>query len=245
MCDNTHGAGEAGARAAERGAALILLVARDPGSGAIRAQARALRRRAEEWAAEDVAALRAARAELAGREDDVRLAGALERARLAPLAIAELGADVAALAAAVHEHAHPDVEPEAVAAAALGAAAARIGAHLVAVNLATLERSPQLQRARDAEVVSEEVFARTYEPLGDLRDDAAIKPWIAQTTRRLAIDRLRAARREQPGDVEAAEEPEDARAAVGRLDDALVVRQALAQLAPDCQEVLDRFFARD
>src|SRR5436190_16586152 len=150
MCDATHGAGEAGARAAERGAALILLVARDAGSGAIRAQARALRRRADEWAAEDVAALTAARAELAGREDDVRLAGALERALAAPLAIAELGADVAALAAAVHEHAHPDVEPEAVAAAVLGAAAARIAAHLVAVNLSTLPRSPELERARDA-----------------------------------------------------------------------------------------------
>src|SRR3954467_3650175 len=134
MCDNTHGAGEAGARAAERGAALILLVARDAGSGAIRAQARALRRRAEEWAAEDVAALGAARAELAGRGDDVRLAGALERALAAPLAIAELGADVAALAAAVHEDAHPDVEPEVVAGAALGRPPGRVGAHLGARN---------------------------------------------------------------------------------------------------------------
>src|SRR3954463_1965002 len=74
----------------------------------------------------------------------------------------------------------------------------------------------------DAEDVFQEVFARTYERLGDLRDDAAIKPWIAQTTRGLAVDHLRAAQREQPGDVEAAEEPEDAQAAVGRLDDALV-----------------------
>jgi RNA polymerase sigma factor (sigma-70 family) len=97
----------------------------------------------------------------------------------------------------------------------------------------------------DAEDVFQEVFARTYERLDDLRDDAAIKPWIAQTTRRLAVDHLRAAQREQPADVEAAEEPEDARAAVERLDDALAVRQALARLAPDCQEVLDRFFARD
>src|SRR5205814_514688 len=47
----------------------------------------------------------------------------------------------------------------------------------------------------DAEDVFQEVFARTYERLGDLRDDAAIKPWLAQTTRRLAIDHLRAALR--------------------------------------------------
>src|SRR4051812_47147364 len=150
MCDNTHGAGEAGTRAPQRGAALILLVARGPRAGAIRAHAPALRRPAEERAAEAAAALGGARAELAGREADVRLAGALERALAAPLAIAELGADVAALAVAVHEHAHPDVEPEAVAAAVLGAAAARIAAHLVAVNLSTLPRSPELARARDA-----------------------------------------------------------------------------------------------
>src|SRR3954453_5094159 len=39
--------------------------------------------------------------------------------------------------------------------------------------------------------------------------------------------------------------PEDARAAIERIDDALAVHQALATLSGDCQEILDRFFARD
>ena len=43
---------------------------------------------------------------------------------------------------------------------------------------------------QDAEDVFQEVFARVYERLGSLRDDEAVRPWIAQLTRRLCIDRL-------------------------------------------------------
>src|SRR3954468_4176149 len=50
----------------------------------------------------------------------------------------------------------------------------------------------------DAEDVFQEVFARAYEHLDRLRDDAALRPWIAQLARRLAVDRLRAAKREAP-----------------------------------------------
>src|ERR671922_650258 len=50
----------------------------------------------------------------------------------------------------------------------------------------------------DAEDVFQEVFARTYERLGELRDDAAVRPWLGQLTRRLCIDRLRATARERP-----------------------------------------------
>src|SRR3954452_6675512 len=131
---------------------------------AARAQARTLQRRAEAWAREDAAALTEARLALAAHEGDERLAAALQRARLAPLAIAELGADVAVLAAAVHEDVIPEVEPEAVAGAALGAAAARIGAHLVAVNLATLPRSPELERAREAARRAAETCATLSSP---------------------------------------------------------------------------------
>src|SRR5215203_2335722 len=49
----------------------------------------------------------------------------------------------------------------------------------------------------DAEDVFQECFARIYEHLDNLRDDAALRPWIAQLTRRLCIDRLRSVR-EQP-----------------------------------------------
>src|SRR5436190_1933922 len=63
----------------------------------------------------------------------------------------------------------------------------------------------------DAEDVFQEVFARVYTHLERLRSDEAIRPWIAQLTRRVCIDRLRAGRREQPEE-EIAEE--------GALDDA-------------------------
>src|SRR3989442_1514502 len=41
----------------------------------------------------------------------------------------------------------------------------------------------------DAEDVFQEVFARAYEHLDGLRDDAAVRPWLGQLTRRLFIDR--------------------------------------------------------
>src|SRR5438094_10447023 len=53
-------------------------------------------------------------------------------------------------------------------------------------------------REQDAEDVFQEVFARAYEHLDKLRDDAALRPWLAQLTRRLCIDRLRETARERP-----------------------------------------------
>ena len=44
----------------------------------------------------------------------------------------------------------------------------------------------------DAEDVFQDVFARTFERLDSLRDDAAVRPWLAQLTRNACIDRLRA-----------------------------------------------------
>jgi RNA polymerase sigma factor (sigma-70 family) len=98
-------------------------------------------------------------------------------------------------------------------------------------------------RADDAEDVFQEVFARTYQHLDRLRDDEAIRPWIAQLTRRLSIDKIRAASREQLSDEEI--EPSGFDETFDRLDEALSVREALAQLSESCQEILDRFFARD
>jgi RNA polymerase sigma factor (sigma-70 family) len=96
----------------------------------------------------------------------------------------------------------------------------------------------------DAEDVFQEVFMRAYTNLHKLRDDDAIRPWLAQLTRRLCIDTLRAGSREQLGD-EAMEEPVDADDTISRLDEALAVHDALATLPGHCQEILDRFFARD
>ena len=95
----------------------------------------------------------------------------------------------------------------------------------------------------DAEDVFQDVFARVHERLGDLRDDAAIRPWIAQLTRRTCIDRLRASGREQPVDAEPEEAISDE--TLDRLDEALWVHQGMEQLSGSCREILDRFFARD
>jgi RNA polymerase sigma factor (sigma-70 family) len=94
----------------------------------------------------------------------------------------------------------------------------------------------------DAEDVFQEVFARAYENLSKLRDDNAIRPWLAQLTRRLCLDTIRASSRTQP---EESLEPQGVDDTIAQLDDALVVHEALATLPENCREILDRFFARD
>ncbi len=96
----------------------------------------------------------------------------------------------------------------------------------------------------DAEDVFQEVFARAYQHLDRLRDDAALRPWLAQLTRRLCIDRLRAVAREGPA-AEEELEPAGSDETLAFLDEALTVQQALAETPEHCHEVLDRFFARD
>jgi RNA polymerase sigma factor (sigma-70 family) len=98
-------------------------------------------------------------------------------------------------------------------------------------------------RAENAEDVFQEVFARAYQHLGRLREDEAIRPWIAQLTRRLCIDQLRSGSREQLSDEEL--EPAEVDETLDRLEEALAVHEALAELPEHCQEILDRFFARD
>jgi RNA polymerase sigma factor (sigma-70 family) len=98
-------------------------------------------------------------------------------------------------------------------------------------------------RAENAEDVFQEVFARAYQHLGRLREDEAIRPWIAQLTRRLCIDQLRSGSHEQLTDAEL--EPADVDETLDKLEEALAVHEALAELPEHCQEILDRFFARD
>jgi len=98
-------------------------------------------------------------------------------------------------------------------------------------------------RAENAEDVFQEVFARAYQHLGRLREDQAIRPWIAQLTRRLCIDQLRSGSREQLSDEEL--EPAEVDETLDKLEEALAVHEALAELPEHCQEILDRFFARD
>jgi RNA polymerase sigma factor (sigma-70 family) len=96
----------------------------------------------------------------------------------------------------------------------------------------------------DAEDVFQEVFTRAYLNLDRLRDDTALRPWIAQLTRNLCLDRLRDTSRVQPvsaEELDAASIDET----LAAIDDALTVHDELAQLGEPCAELLDRFFARD
>jgi RNA polymerase sigma factor (sigma-70 family) len=95
----------------------------------------------------------------------------------------------------------------------------------------------------DAEDVFQDVFARAYQHLDKLRDDDALRPWLAQLTRRLCIDKLRAGARESVAEEEF--EPAEIDQTLAKLDEALAVRQAMGELSEDCQEILDRFFCRD
>jgi RNA polymerase sigma-70 factor (ECF subfamily) len=97
-----------------------------------------------------------------------------------------------------------------------------------------------LERA-DAEDVFQEVFEKVYTRLDRLRDADAVRPWIAQLTRRTCIDRYRSQGREQPAETLESEGVD----LLSTLDDALDVRSALDELPENCREILDRFFARD
>ena len=91
-------------------------------------------------------------------------------------------------------------------------------------------------REHDAEDVFQEVFVRVYDRLGSLRDDAAFRPWIAQLTRRVCLDRLAAGSREEPaGEVVAV----DVDATTAELDEAFAVREALAGLSEPGRELPD------
>lgn len=95
----------------------------------------------------------------------------------------------------------------------------------------------------DAEDVFQEVFARAFERLPELRSDDAVRPWLAQLTRRLSIDRLRLLARDTPSDAEPDEREVDD--LLGTLDDAMAVRAALDEVGDPCRDILDRFFCRD
>jgi RNA polymerase sigma-70 factor (ECF subfamily) len=97
-------------------------------------------------------------------------------------------------------------------------------------------------REQDAEDVFQEVFTRVYSRLDTLRDDAAVRPWIGQLTRRLCLDTIAARSREQP--VEEVLSPAQEQT-LEEIEQAFDVREAVAELPASCQEVLDRFFARD
>ena len=94
----------------------------------------------------------------------------------------------------------------------------------------------------DAEDVFQTVFMRAYERLGSLRSDDAIRPWVGQLTRNCCLDLLRSSGRVVPTEEIEEQAAEDV---IARLDEAMMIRGGLSRLGPECQEILDRFFARD
>lgn len=94
-----------------------------------------------------------------------------------------------------------------------------------------------------AEDVYQEVFTRVFTNLSSLREPGALKPWIAQLTRRAAVDRLRSDAREPAtwvAENRAAEDPE-----LAHVELAMTVRRALDDLPAPFGEVLQRFFIDD
>jgi RNA polymerase sigma-70 factor (ECF subfamily) len=94
-----------------------------------------------------------------------------------------------------------------------------------------------------AEDVYQEVFTRAFTHLASLRDDGALKPWIAQLTRRAAIDRLRADACELPA--LGAEEVPDEDPNLEQVELAMTVQRALDDLPAPFGEALRRFFIDD
>jgi RNA polymerase sigma-70 factor (ECF subfamily) len=94
-----------------------------------------------------------------------------------------------------------------------------------------------------AEDVFQEVFSTAFRRLDTLADDGAIKPWIAQLTRRAAIDRIRATRSE--ADIDAVPEAGALDPAFSLIEQAMTVQRALAELPEPYRDVLARFFMRD
>lgn len=93
----------------------------------------------------------------------------------------------------------------------------------------------------DAEDVFQDVFTRIYTRLDSLRDDAALRPWIAQLTRRRCLDLLASKREIPTEDVLTDDQTTD----LAEIEEAFEVREALGTLSESCQDILDRFFTRD
>ena len=94
----------------------------------------------------------------------------------------------------------------------------------------------------DAEDVFQDVFTRAFMRLETLRDASALRPWLAQLTRRRCLDAISGGGREQAVDDVLADEGS---AGMEEVEEAFAVREAVAGLSEACQDILDRFFAQD
>ncbi len=143
------GGGSAAALVGAIAAAVCAKVAQFAGDGGSVAQAAALCRRLTQLADEDARVFANALGELDRRDDDFKLGRALDQAAETPLRIADACVDVALLAAALAADGSPELQPDARAAAALAAGAARASAVLVEANLAVAQDDDRVRRARE------------------------------------------------------------------------------------------------
>jgi formiminotetrahydrofolate cyclodeaminase len=140
-------------------------------AGGVTAQAKVIGDRAVELAHTDALvwndALAALRGAEGGSEADARRDFALEQkldaAAAAPLEIASLGADVAALAALAGDNCDGTYRADAAAAAALAAGGSAAAAHLVRANLGVRATDPRLARAVASEREAQDVAERMLE----------------------------------------------------------------------------------
>ena len=150
--------GSAAAIAVALGAGLTAMVARNsrdswPEAKGATAQAETLRARIAPLAQADAAADEAAHVafrlpdRLEPEVRDATLGVALKRAAAVPFAIAEVGADVADLAAHLAEHGNPNVRGDATAAALLAEGGTRAAAHLVRINLGARPGDPRVEQS--------------------------------------------------------------------------------------------------
>jgi formiminotetrahydrofolate cyclodeaminase len=169
------GGGSAAALTVAFASRLVAMVARcslnwEEAAG-VTAQANAISERAVDLAHTDGRvwedALTALRDAEAGVDDDPRRSFALEQkleaAAAAPLEIASLGADAAALAALVGVHGDPTYRADATAAAALAAGGSAAAAYLVRVNLGVRPSDPRLARALASEQAAHDIAERLLE----------------------------------------------------------------------------------
>jgi formiminotetrahydrofolate cyclodeaminase len=170
------GGGSASALTVAFAARLVAMVARCSSewadAGGVTAQANAIGERAIDLAHTDGRvwddALTALRDAEAAVDDDPRRSFALEQkleaAASAPLEIASLGADVAALAVEAGDRCDGTYRADAAAAAALAAGGAAAAAHLVRVNLGVRRTDPRLARALESEQAARELADRLLDP---------------------------------------------------------------------------------
>jgi len=170
------GGGSAAALTVAFSARLVAMVARcSPGwpeAGGVTAQARVVGDRAVELAHTDgdvwnaaLDALRGAESASGGEDPrrDFALEQKLDAAAAAPLEIASLGADIAALAALAGDHCDATYRADAAAAAALAAGGSAAAAHLVRANLGVHASDPRLARALASKREAYEVAERMLE----------------------------------------------------------------------------------